>query len=33
VVYDALGHHVGSYDAPGHRVLLERAMEWLTSAR
>lgn len=33
VVYDALGHHVGSYDAPGHRVLLERAMEWLTGAR
>ena len=33
VVYDALGHHVGSYDAPGHRALLERAMEWLTGAR
>jgi type 1 glutamine amidotransferase len=33
VVYDALGHHVGSYDAPGHRLLLERAMEWLTGAR
>jgi len=33
VVYDALGHHVGSYDARGHQALLERAMGWLTSAR
>jgi type 1 glutamine amidotransferase len=32
VVYDALGHHAGSYDAPGHRRLLERAVRWLTTA-
>ena len=33
VVYDGLGHDVGSYDAPGHRALLVRAVEWLTAER
>lgn len=33
VVYDALGHDVGSYDAPGQRALLERAVQWLMRAR
>jgi type 1 glutamine amidotransferase len=29
VVYDGLGHDVGSYDAPGHVRLIERAVRWL----
>jgi type 1 glutamine amidotransferase len=29
VVYDALGHDTASYDAPGHRELLDRAIRWL----
>ena len=29
VVYDALGHDVGSYDAPGHVRLVERSVRWL----
>jgi uncharacterized protein len=29
VVYDGLGHDVGSYDAPGHVRLVERAVCWL----
>jgi type 1 glutamine amidotransferase len=29
VVYDALGHDVGSYDAPGHVRLVERSIRWL----
>jgi uncharacterized protein len=29
VVYDALGHDSASYDAPGHRELLDRAIRWL----
>jgi type 1 glutamine amidotransferase len=33
VVYDALGHDVESYDAPGHVALLARAVEWLTADR
>jgi hypothetical protein len=33
VVYDALGHEVGSYDAPGHVALLARSVEWLTENR
>ena len=33
VVYDALGHEVGSYDAPGHVALLARSVEWLNEDR
>ena len=33
VVYDALGHEVRSYDAPGHLALLARSVEWLTADR
>ncbi len=29
VVYDGLGHNVGSYDAPGHVRLVERSVQWL----
>ena len=29
VVYDALGHDTVSYDAPGHREMLDRAIRWL----
>lgn len=30
VVYDALGHHVPSYDVPEHREVLARAVRWTT---
>lgn len=33
VVYDALGHDVVSYDAPGHVELLDRSIRWLLHAR
>lgn len=33
VVYDALGHHTLSYDAPAHRAVLDRAIRWLTGRR
>ncbi|MGM7666010.1 ThuA domain-containing protein [Microbacterium sp. A93] len=29
VVYDALGHDRRSFDSPGHRQLLENAVQWL----
>jgi uncharacterized protein len=28
VVYDALGHHPPSYEVPGHREILHRAIAW-----
>lgn len=28
VVYDALGHHVASYDVPEHRLVVQRAALW-----
>ncbi len=31
VVYDALGHHVPSYQVPVHREILSRAIRWLTA--
>jgi type 1 glutamine amidotransferase len=30
VVYDGLGHDGRSFDSPGHRALLRRAVDWLT---
>lgn len=30
VVYDALGHHPPSYDEPGHREIVRRAIRWTT---
>jgi type 1 glutamine amidotransferase len=33
VVYDALGHDVRSYDAPGHVALLGRSVAWLLADR
>lgn len=30
VVYDALGHHPLSYEAPAHVAVLQRAIHWLT---
>ena len=30
IVYDALGHDVRSYDSPGHRELITRALDWLS---
>lgn len=33
VVYDGLGHDERSYDSPGHRALLLRAVSWLTEPR
>ncbi|HEY5784877.1 MAG TPA: ThuA domain-containing protein [Microlunatus sp.] len=33
VVYDGLGHDARSYDSPGHRDFLRRAVSWLTADR
>jgi type 1 glutamine amidotransferase len=30
VVYDALGHHVPSYQVPDHREMVRRAIAWAT---
>lgn len=30
VVYDALGHHPPSYEAPAHREIVRRALRWTT---
>ncbi|MGQ0844140.1 MAG: ThuA domain-containing protein [Sporichthyaceae bacterium] len=30
VAYDALGHHPPSYEAPAHRAVLRRTINWLT---
>lgn len=32
VVYDALGHHVASYDVPEHREIIRRAARWAAGA-
>jgi type 1 glutamine amidotransferase len=32
VAYDALGHHVGSYDSPEHVLLLRRVARWAARA-
>ena len=33
VVYDALGHHVPSYEVPEHRLIVRRAALWALGAR
>jgi len=33
IVNDALGHHAGSYDSPGHRELIRQSVGWLPAER